>query len=104
MFFRPQSVNMSTSVQDLYQYAVNYFPNPIAKNEVLNIQTEYETFSGDIYVYNFNGQLVYQTAYASASGHKFQLTLPLSMASGLFIYKLHDQSGQTVGGGKLVVE
>ena len=103
-FFRPQAADVSTGLDDLNQYHVNYFPNPISKGQTLHIQTEFQTYAGDVYLYNLNGQLVQKTPYFSVSGHEFQLSIPANTNSGSLIYKLHDQNGQAIGNGKLLIE
>lgn len=82
-------------------YAITTYPNPVTQDARLDITLK-DAATFTVQLIDINGRIVYRQQPQVYSGSKHTLNIPMAqLQTGLYFYRVEDNSGQLMGSGKL---
>ncbi len=96
--------NAVTSLEDFTQHKLNLFPNPVAKGQSLNFQTDANFRPDLVELFDVQGKKVGSMPLSGNSNNQFEVGIPQSLTSGVYFYLAYDQKENGLARGKIIIE
>jgi hypothetical protein len=85
----------------LQQYAVTFYPNPVADVAVISLPKNYSNEKSSLRIYDLQGRVIYSNE--ELKGDHIEMDLS-ALSAGMYQYRIFDQYQNLIGHGKFIMQ